>query len=158
MVRWASALSFIFLAASPRLNSSPECAPIKIRIQHPPARHCESGNPLVPAQPKRNLLRNLPRRPLQPLRQFKTHRPSRLPHLNLRRSLEHNRQRHPIFLANVPGQRLAQPVRQCLVHVSSFGVRLFTLNSEGRPPCLPTSPPPHPPTNPPPLQSNPPPL
>ncbi len=103
--------------------SLPKRRAVEIRIQIPAARHFHASNSRNPAQPIRNILRNLPRRPLQPLRQFKAHRRSRLPHLNLRRPLQHNRQLHAVFLANVPCQRLAQPVRQCLIHMSSVSPR-----------------------------------
>src|SRR5882762_3269062 len=119
-----SALSSLSVLLAVFLSYSlPKCRAVEKRIQIPATRHFNLGNPVDPAQTVRNLLRNLSRRLLQPLRQFKTHRRSRLPHLNLRRPLQHDRQLHAIFLANVPRQRLAQPVRQFLIHVSSFGVR-----------------------------------
>jgi len=57
----------------------PKCRAVEKRIQIPATRHFNLGNPVDPAQTVRNLLRNLSRRLLQPLRQFKTHRRSRLP-------------------------------------------------------------------------------
>src|SRR6266446_5577554 len=78
------------------------------------------SDPLNLAQTVRNLLRNLPRRLLQPLRQFKTYWRSCLSHLNLWRPLQNDRQLHAIFLADVPSQRLAQSLRQSLVHGSPF--------------------------------------
>ncbi len=100
-------------------HTLPKLSPVEIRIQVPPARNLHPRDPLDPPQTIRNLLRNQPRRLLQPLRQFKTHRGSRLTHLNLRRPLQHNRQLHAIFLADVSRQRLPQPLRQCLIHVPS---------------------------------------
>ena len=73
------------------LNLDQKVSPVEIRIQISAARHLDSGDPLDLAQTIRNLLRNLPRCALQPFRQFKTHRRSRLPHLNLRRPLQNNR-------------------------------------------------------------------
>src|SRR6266700_135911 len=108
------------------LRTIPKRPAIKIRIQVPATCHPHFRDPLTLPQTVRNLLRNLPRRPLQPLRQFKTHWRSRLSHLNLRRPLQHNRQLHAIFLANMPPQRLAQPVRQYLVHVSSIELEWST--------------------------------
>src|SRR6266705_622797 len=91
-------LPFLFprspLATFFLLRTIPKRPAIKIRIQVPATCHLHFRDPLNLPQTVRNLLRNLPRRPLQPLRQFKTHWRSRLSHLNLRRPFQHNRPLH----------------------------------------------------------------
>src|SRR6266478_3978962 len=139
------------------LCALPKRLPIKVRIQIPAPRHFDFGNPFDLAQAVGNLLCNLPRRPLHPLRQFKTYRRRCLTHLNLRRPFQHNRQLHPILFLYVRCQRLAQSVRQCLVHGSSARENPIKLNhaSIGEPtdkgqkngksllPCLVVSPSPY---------------
>src|SRR5712691_10756962 len=85
------------LATLLRSDTCPKRLPIKVRIQIPAPRHFDFGNPFDLAQAVGNLLCNLPRRPLHPLRQFKTYRRRCLTHLNLRRPFQHNRQLHPIL-------------------------------------------------------------
>src|SRR5437870_7668250 len=66
-----------------------------------------------------NFLGNLSRRPFELFGQLKAHRRRRFAHLELGRAAEHNLNLRSIPLSDVPAERFAQSIRQCLIHGSS---------------------------------------
>ena len=66
-----------------------------------------------------NFLSDLPRSLFQPFCQFKAHRRRRFAHVELGRAVQHDLEFHSILFFYVRGQRLAQAIGQCLIHISS---------------------------------------
>ena len=101
------------------LRALPECSSVEVCIQVTAARHFHARDSFDLCQTGSNVLGNLTRCFFESLRQLKAHRGRRLAHFELRRTLQHNLERHSILLPYVRRQRFAQSNRQFLIHASS---------------------------------------
>ena len=114
-----SVLSFFFV-----LCRCPKLLAIEKRIQISSPRHLDPRNAGHWRQTIRDLLRNLPRRSLQPFRHLKAHWRSCFAHFQFRRLVQRNGNLHAILFADVHRQSFAQLPNQFQVQVfkSSYGL------------------------------------
>src|ERR1700730_14687637 len=100
------------------LHITPEYCAFEISIQVSSAGNFNFGNSFDGAEPGYDLLRNLPWRSLQSLRQFKTHRRSYLAHLDFRRAFCDDGYVQTIFLTDVCAQCATKLLGQAQIHGS----------------------------------------
>jgi len=101
------------------LCAFPKGSAVEVRVQVSAAGNFQSRNPRDLAEIRGNFLGDLSRRPFELFGQLKAHRRRRFAHLELGRAAEHNLNLRSIPLSDVPAERFAQSIRQCLIHGSS---------------------------------------